>query len=98
MYGLIPMYGIIAQPIESAEYAAKQQVIHHLPDGVEAEILDVSTMGDPVMDDNLSVEVEVVFPEVDSESELPDRDVLFPTAEGVSFLAVEAVQSEEERR
>lgn len=63
-----------------------------LPEDVNAEVYDVIILGDWVNQSHLSVEVEVVFPDVDSEEELPDRDELFPTAEVVSFLAVEEVE------
>jgi len=95
VYGLIPMYGILAQPVDDAAYFARQQVRHHIPEEVEYDILDTHVSGDPIIDTNLSVEVEVVFPDVDTKGELPHRDNLFPTAEGVSVLAVEHADTEE---
>lgn len=91
MYGLIPLYGIEAQPIEDAATEGEALAGDDLPDGVDAEVLDSSVTGDPHFDTHLSVEVEVVFPDADSEDDLPPRGELFPRADNVSFLAVEAV-------
>lgn len=92
MYGLIPMYAVEAQPLEDAETEGKNLAREDLPDDVAAGVLDTSVTGDPHLDTHLSVEVEVVFPDADSEDDLPPRDELFPSAEGVSFLAVEEAE------
>lgn len=92
MYGLAAMYGIIAQPADDAAYSARQQVHHYIPDEIEYKIVDTTVLGDPTIDDDLSVEVEVIFPSVDSEDELPSREDIFPTAEGVSFFAVDEIE------
>jgi len=86
------MYGIIAQPVDDAAYSARQQVHHHMPDEIDYNILDTSVIGDPLINDTLSVEVEVIFPNLDSEDELPSREELFPTSEEVSFLAVDEIE------
>lgn len=80
-------------PVDDAAREAKDLARDDLPGDIEYELLDAQVMGDPHRDEYLSVEVEVCFPGVDSESALPDRSALFPRADGVSYLAIDAVDS-----
>lgn len=91
MFGLVPLYGIpTKETTKEVMVDAKLRADNEVPTSIGHEIVGVTVMGD-INDSHVSVEVEVVFPHIEDESELPPRYELFPSAEVVSALVVTAI-------